>query len=98
MTIRDCSPTVHPGASAPQLKSKRSVTSWCVIALETWMSDRGVLSVGGVAVGDEAGDGPIGGGQVLPAVGPADQLLPTFVIGEGVFDGDAPQGVSVPGS
>ncbi|MGW7401533.1 hypothetical protein ACWGH7_34305, partial [Streptomyces cyaneofuscatus] len=33
------------------------LTSWCVIALETWMPDRGFSSVGGVAVGDEAGDG-----------------------------------------
>lgn len=62
-----------------------------MIALETWVPDLtwGFVSVGGVAVGDEAGDSPLGGGQVLPAVGPAGQLLPALVVGEGVSDGDA---------
>lgn len=43
----------------------------------------------GGAVGDEAGDGAVGVGQAVAVVGSAGQLLPAFVVGEGVFDGDA---------
>lgn len=51
-----------------------------------------------VAVGDKAGDGLVGGGQAISLVGPADELLPPFMVGEGVFDGDASGGVWVTGS
>jgi hypothetical protein len=44
------------------------------------------LSSGGGAVADEAGDGAVGVGQTVAAVGPGRQLLPAFVVGEGVFD------------
>lgn len=48
--------------------------------------------------GGEVGDGPVGGRQGLASVGPARQLFPAFVVGEGVFDGDAFRGVPVAGS
>jgi hypothetical protein len=48
-----------------------------------------VVSAGGIALEDEAGNGPVGGGQGLAPVGPAGQLLSAFVVGEGVFDADA---------
>jgi hypothetical protein len=47
------------------------------------------------AVGDEAGDGAVGVGQAVAAMGSARQLLPALVVGEGMFDGDAVGGVPV---
>lgn len=41
------------------------------------------------AVWDETDDGATGVGQPVAAVGPAGQLLPAFVVREGVFDGHA---------
>ncbi len=52
-------------------------------------------SGGGGAVGDEAGDGLVGVGEAVSAVGPALELLPAFAVGEGVFDGDPLRGVVV---
>ena len=52
-------------------------------------------SVGGRAVGYQAGDGPIGVGKAVAAVGPALELFPAFVVGEGVLDGDPLRGVVV---
>jgi hypothetical protein len=66
-----------------------SLTSWCVIVGEACFSCSRPFSGCGGAVGDEPGDGAVGVGQAVAAVGPARQLLPAFVVGEGVFDGDA---------
>ncbi|WP_438696049.1 hypothetical protein [Streptomyces alkaliphilus] len=40
-------------------------------------------------LGDEIGEGTVGVGQAVAAVGPARQLFPAFVVGQGVFDADA---------
>lgn len=52
-----------------------------------WPLERCGSGCGG-AVGDEAGDGTVGVGETVAAVGPADELFPAFVVGEGVFDGE----------
>jgi hypothetical protein len=54
-----------------------------------------VLSGGDGGVGDEAGDGAVGVGEAVAAVGPARGLLPASEVGEGVFDGDAVGGAFV---
>ena len=56
----------------------------------------GLCSDDGCAVGDKAGDGPIGVGEAVEAVGPALEMFPAFVVGEGVFDGDPFRRVVVP--
>jgi hypothetical protein len=75
------------------------VTNWCVIAVETWGPELGVCVSGWRWCGRRRGwrwpgrwsAGSRGGG-------PAEQLFPAFVVGEGVFDGDTFRGVPVSGS
>lgn len=68
-----------------------------MIAVEMHAPELMVLSGDGVAVGDEAGDGPVGIGQGISPVGPAGQLLPALVIGKNVFHRYASGGVVVAG-
>jgi hypothetical protein len=56
---------------------------------------QGLNSGGDGSVGDEAGGSAVGVGQAVAPVGPAHQLLPAFVVGEGMLDGDAVGGVPV---
>ena len=72
---------VSPSGVGPACGRSCTVWSWA-------NSVPGVSWTGRGAVADPFGDSPIGGWKVLPPVGPAHQLLPTFVVGQGVLDGD----------
>lgn len=79
----------HPGRSRPTPNRGRPRTSWCVIAGEAYLSCSRPFLGQGCAVGDEAGDGSVCVGQAITTMGPAHQLLPALVIGQGVLNGDA---------
>ncbi len=70
-------------------RARPTLTSWCVIAGEACSPCSRSFSGHEGAFGDEAGDGSVGLGQAITSVGPAHQLLPPFMIGQGVLDGDA---------
>lgn len=64
----------------------------------TWVTActvHGPISGRDVAVGDDACDGSVGVGEAVTTMGPALELLPAFVIGEGASDGDSVGRVAV---